>query len=348
MPEEREPPVREFADRGTKWLLDLPENLRGLLRLAAADLVDRLDFDRAERIDRSFIPDDLQRQEADVVYRVPYRHGRGSVWVYVLLEHQSKPDKRMGFRLLCYMVQLWQVQARELEAKKLPPSKWRLSPVIPVVLYTGKRRWSHSISLQELMEAPEELEAFLPRWETLFVDLQQTPPDRLLELGEAVLLALRALQAVDAPKETLALALREVAERLDALPDEAQTAFRKALVYLYLLIRHKREAQEQDDLFAILDEAVEQHAGEREEAKMTGAEVLIRRGREQGRLEGREEGRQEGREEGRRRLLLDLLEAKFGRLSETVIARVEALSPQELDRVGRDILTAPTLDALAI
>jgi hypothetical protein len=41
MPEESEPPIREFADRGTKWLLDLPDNLRGLLRLVSEDLVDR-------------------------------------------------------------------------------------------------------------------------------------------------------------------------------------------------------------------------------------------------------------------------------------------------------------------
>jgi hypothetical protein len=34
MPNESEPPVREFADRGTLWLLESPENLRGLVRLA--------------------------------------------------------------------------------------------------------------------------------------------------------------------------------------------------------------------------------------------------------------------------------------------------------------------------
>lgn len=263
MPPESEPPIREFADRGTRWLLDLPQNLRGLLRLAAADIADRLDFDRAERIERSFIPDDLQKQEADVIYRVPYRRGRGSVWIYVLLEHQSRPDRRMGFRLLCYMVQLWQAQARDFEAQKLPASRFRLSPVIPMVLYTGKRQWTHPLTLAALMEAPAELQGFLPQWETLFIDLYQTPSERLTGLGEAVLLALRALQAVEAPKEELAAALAEVAERLDELPPQAQSSFRKALVYLYLLIRHKRDAREQEDLFAILEEAVERHASER-------------------------------------------------------------------------------------
>jgi hypothetical protein len=58
VPEETEPPIREFADRGTLWLLESPENLRGLVRLLTADIADRLDFTRAERLNRSFIPVD--------------------------------------------------------------------------------------------------------------------------------------------------------------------------------------------------------------------------------------------------------------------------------------------------
>ena len=79
--------------------------------------------------------------------------------------------------------------------------------------------------LHALTEAPEELRAFVPQWGTLFVDLQQTPPERLTGLGEAALLALRALQAVDAPKEELALALREVAARLDRFPGRRGPGF---------------------------------------------------------------------------------------------------------------------------
>src|ERR1041385_3731009 len=263
MAEETEPPIREFADRGMLWLLELPENLRGLLRLVASDLADKLDFTQAERVNRSFVPDDLQKQEADLLYRVPFQHGCGFVWVYVLLEHQSKPDRSMGFRLLSYMVQLWQTQVRGFQDQRLAPSKWKLHPVIPLVLYTGRRRWTHPLSLQAIMDVPDELQAFLPHWDTLFLNLHQTPPDALIGLGEAVTLALRALQAADESKETLAEALRDVASRLDALPDDVQAAFRKALMYLYLLIRHKRDEEEQDELLAMLDVVIEQRAKER-------------------------------------------------------------------------------------
>ena len=101
------PPIREFDDRSTLWLLEDPALLRGLLQILDAGLADHLDFERARRINRSFIPADLQKQESDLVYTVPLRHRRGKlVWVYVLLEHQSEPDPLMALRLYLYMGEL--------------------------------------------------------------------------------------------------------------------------------------------------------------------------------------------------------------------------------------------------
>jgi len=54
------PPIREFNDRATLWLLEDPANLRDLLQICEPDLAPLLDFTRAERVNRSFIPADLQ------------------------------------------------------------------------------------------------------------------------------------------------------------------------------------------------------------------------------------------------------------------------------------------------
>src|ERR1700678_3472440 len=116
-----EPPIREFADRGVLWPLESKENLRSLVQLLANEIADKLDFSQAERDNRSFIPDDLHKQEADLLYRVPFRTGagKGAIWIYVLLEHQSRPDRSMGLRLLSYMVKLWETQRRAWEDAKL-------------------------------------------------------------------------------------------------------------------------------------------------------------------------------------------------------------------------------------
>src|SRR4051794_27255833 len=99
--------LREFNDRGTLWLLEDPENLRGVLQIREPDLAARLDFAQAVRVNRSFIPADLQKQESDLIFRVPFVRRPGDagrdVWVYVLLEHQSRVDPLMGLRLYLYM-----------------------------------------------------------------------------------------------------------------------------------------------------------------------------------------------------------------------------------------------------
>lgn len=337
MAEETEPPVREFGDRGTLWLLDLPENLRGLLKLVAANLADRLDFSRAERQNRSFIPDDLQKQEADLLYTVPFLRGRGFVWIYVLLEHQSKPDRTMAYRLISYMVQLWEAQVKTAKAAKKPV---KLYPILPLVFYTGRKKWSQLPTLQSLMDLPAELQAFVPTWQTLFLNLHETPAAMLTGLGEAVTLALRALQAADESKETLAEALRDVATRLDALPDSVQEEIKKGLHYLYLLIKHKRSDAEQDELFAILDEVIEQRAVQLQEVKMTGAQVLIN--------QGKREGRSEGLQEGRRELLLEQIAEKFGKPSQQTVEAVNALSEQQARALARQILNANSLKELGL
>ena len=56
-----------------------------------------------------------------------------------------------------------------------------------------------------------------------------------------------------------------------------------------------------------------------------------------------ERGRQQGREEERRRLLLKLLHARFGALSEAAVARVNAADPAELDLWVERVVTASSL-----
>jgi hypothetical protein len=63
---------------------------------------------------------------------------------------------------------------------------------------------------------------------------------------------------------------------------------------------------------------------------------------------GRRIGRKEGREEGRRAMLKDLMEFKLGPLSKDVIAAVNSLNANEVDRISREILSAQSLDDLVL
>jgi len=119
MPDEPEIPppspyiVREFNDRGALWLLEDPIYLRDLIRILDAPLANSLDFTRAERINRSFIPADLQKQESDLIYRIPYLTGEAEVLIYVLLEQQTRPDRLMPYRIYRYRGEIWATEVRE-------------------------------------------------------------------------------------------------------------------------------------------------------------------------------------------------------------------------------------------
>jgi hypothetical protein len=57
-------PPREFADRGTKWLLSDPAHLRHVVRVVAPELSEGLDFERLEPVLTEEIPQQLQQQVA--------------------------------------------------------------------------------------------------------------------------------------------------------------------------------------------------------------------------------------------------------------------------------------------
>src|SRR5438874_421930 len=97
-----------------------------------------------------------------------------------------------------------------------------------------------------------------------------------------------------------------------------------------------------------MDEAVERRLVEAEEAKVTGAQVLLAQGRREGRKEGREEGREEGKTEGQRELLLEQLKTKFGPLPEPVLEVIHSLPDGQILELGKRILTANSLADLGL
>jgi predicted transposase YdaD len=59
-----------------------------------------LNWSTLKLLEGSFVDEDLRGSEADLLYEIEHVLGEESVWVYILLEHQSTPDRWMRFRLL--------------------------------------------------------------------------------------------------------------------------------------------------------------------------------------------------------------------------------------------------------
>jgi len=64
------------------------------------------------------------------------------VMIYILIEHQSTSDRVMSFRVLFYMLQIWNTQRRDWLDKDIPKGEWEFRPILPLVFYTGDESWA--------------------------------------------------------------------------------------------------------------------------------------------------------------------------------------------------------------
>ncbi|MDE0013131.1 MAG: Rpn family recombination-promoting nuclease/putative transposase [Candidatus Poribacteria bacterium] len=333
--------IQQFPDRSIRWLLENKENVRGLIEIVAEELVDRLDFSQLTQINTSFIPDNLREQESDLVYRVPFRSESQTdeVVIYILIEHQSTVDMSMGFRVLFYMLQIWDAQRREWQAEQTPKSQWRFHPILPVVLYTGEAAWDTPLTLSALMDVPAELSRFVPEFETLFLSVKGSDAAALTKTGHPLGWLLRVLQNEHADKASILEALEAALAHISALDAETSEAWGQAFLYLYLLISHRRPVIEHEELKTLIHQHIQDtvYQEEIETMEQTMAEYLFE--------QGEKHGEKRGETRTKREDILKLLHLRFGEVPEVVRRQVTAIrSHARLDALFEAAATAQTLD----
>ncbi len=140
--------MQDFHDSSYKLFFDHTRMVRDLLHcFLPADLLTMLDFDRLERMSDQYVDDGLTQSRGDTAWRIRFRgqDGEADSWLYllVLLEFQSTVDSFMAARISAYSGQMYLKLIRNGDIAKGD----RLPPVLPIVLYNGRSRWS----------APEEM-----------------------------------------------------------------------------------------------------------------------------------------------------------------------------------------------
>ena len=276
----------KFSDRSAKWLLSNPENLRGLLEIIGDDFVASLDFSSVQRVNTTFIADNLREQESDMVFLLPFRDtDETEVMIYILIEHQSTVDPVMGFRLLFYMCQIWDQQRQQWVSKNIPKRAWRFRPIIPVVFYTGGSEWQTLLSLETLMDVPQVLTRFIPRFETLFLGVKSESDASLLRGDNAFGWLMTVLKHEDVTDPSVFVsALERLGSHLGSLNEEDRASWKQAIYYLYLLVFYKRSVEER----GVLEEIMSDHykalnlSDQEVEIMQSMAEHYLQQGIEQG------------------------------------------------------------------
>ena len=140
-------------DPAYKLLFSRPRMVRDLLDgFAARGWSGALDFDTLDPLPASFVSEDLQQRHGDLVWRIRFRDDR---WLYLvlLLEFQATVDPAMALRMLTYTALLYQ----RLDADGVLRDHRALPPVLPVVLYNGRRPWTAPVEMADLVAVGSDL-----------------------------------------------------------------------------------------------------------------------------------------------------------------------------------------------
>ena len=277
--------IRQFKENGAKMLLEHPANVRDMLSLMHTPWLDEIDFRHMEQIKTTFIRRDYRHLESDIVLTAPLVGPRKSspkkLLIYVLIEHQSEPDRLMPLRLADSQLQIFRYQVRQWSKTQRSPARLRLMPVLPVVFYTGRRRWPQLGTLADLIERGDEFRAVTPIVERpLFLNLPELDAETLEHDGGFFGWVLRLVQQRKSRAGEFQELVERVGAHLEAMPPAERQRWRELLYYLGAMICHDRPESEHAKLQEVLEQSMQNEELRQEVIEMgkSMADVLMERG----------------------------------------------------------------------
>jgi hypothetical protein len=291
-------------------LFSHPCMVEGLVREFVPNaLAADLDFSALQRVNPKFhiSRGSATRREGDVIWRLPIRRGT-DIYLYLLIEFQSESDWWMSVRTQIYQGLLWQQVIQEKELKRGA----RLPPLLLLVLYNGRQRWSAPTELSELigLQPHSTLWHWQPQVRYYLLDMGTVPRRKLVRRDSLVALLFR-LERASSPLQ------------LQRLIEEVAGWFR----------RHEGFAQLKRLFYELVRQAI----------RSTGTRVRLPKEllsmksnlatigkvwKEQWLAEGEAKGKAEGKAEA----LLSLLVSRFGVLPPSIRKRIRGAKLASIER----------------
>src|SRR5215204_7805070 len=134
-------------DLSYRDFLSHPRMIRDLLcEIVGEQWVERINFDSGELANTSFVKG-VTNRETDIIWKFGRKDGGEPVYVYILIEFQSRPDPTMPVRFMVYMGLFYQ----KLLDSQPAAARGKLPLVIPIVMNTGSERWNVATDLGSLI-----------------------------------------------------------------------------------------------------------------------------------------------------------------------------------------------------
>ncbi|MEZ9546025.1 MULTISPECIES: Rpn family recombination-promoting nuclease/putative transposase [Vibrio] len=297
-----------------KQFMTHPETAKDLLDIhLPAELRDICDLTTLKLESGSFIEESLRPYYSDVLYSLKTSQGEG--YVYALIEHQSRPDKHMAFRLMRYAIAAMQ--------QHIDAGHEYLPLVIPLQFYHGKiSPYPYAMNWLKGFANPDQAKALYTQ-DFPLVDVTVISDDEIMQHRRIALLELVQKHARH----------RDIMDFLEPLVTLLLTDYTtdKQVQSLMSYLLQVGETNNLEALITSLASSVPKH----EDTLMTIAEQLRQQGEQRGIQRGRQEGIQEGRQEGRQETLNEMArKMMLNGMDQQAIMDVTGLSKDELAQLS--------------
>ncbi len=318
-------------DSGYKQLFAFPAMVEDLLRgFVKETWVDDLDFSTLERKNGSYVSDDLREREDDIIWRVKWQGADRWMYVYLLIEFQTKHEIYMGLRLVNYVSLLYQDIIRTGGL----PSGEKLPPVLPMVVYRGDVSWNAPLDLKDLIESPPgSLAAYTPSMRYLLLEEAILDPKALEAMSNLVAEMFRIEKS---PTMTDSVAALISFFKWTQKAGPQQDSLKRALMVWFKRAQKAAKIIDKDD-------AVETMAIEEMEPMLS---ERIEKWQQELIDQGEAKGLAEGEARGEAALLIRLCIQKFGSIPNDVREEICSLDSQRLLALGDRLLTAASIEDL--
>lgn len=318
-------------DRSYRQFFTHRRMIRDLLRDIVGDRwVELIDLGSGEQVNASFVSARHKSRESDVIWKFRRKDGKEPVYVYILMEFQSRPDPSMPVRLMEYVIHFYQ----SLKANQ-PGTGWRNLPlVIPMVIYNGVEPWNVPTDLGSLIgDLDPATEMYRPQLRYRLVDESSYSREELAALESPVADLFWLERSRGWPD------VHTSVQRLRRSIPPAEGDLRRAFeTWLQKVVRPR---------LGLPEEGTFEETPTLEEFETMLAESIDRWNRElreEGVQEGLQKGLQEGLQKGEARILLRQLRLKFGPLAPETEERVRAADAEQLVEWSERVLGAERVE----
>ena len=306
----QEKEINQEHDKIFRTILDKKENAVLIINKAINAKIEIKDI---EKYKNSFVNKVFQNREADIVYKMKDKN------IFFLIEHQTKIDYSMPFRILEYEVA---IMKSAIDMNKIKTKNYKLPLVISIVLYTGNRKWNAAEYLQKSQETLRNIKEDVGKYN--LIDVNNLTEKELLEDDTFI----TKMMLIEKSKNT-----EETVETLEKVIERTKEEDKDVLIRIIKIVFKEK----------LGDNEVERLVNKIEEGR--GKEVLavvdmIRRENQMyidmGRKEGKKEGKIEGKIEGIKEKSIEIAKKLLSKnTSKKEISEITGLDETEIERIVR-------------